>query len=676
MYNYHSIPICTTQISQIATVESVTMTSQPNYFYSRSAEPLDLFLSTMVESAPSRSYRSVYSRDFSTASSSAATPQPLLPKNEFRFPANAPMWTRSRNSTRFSLKSPRKQTALAVCLLTALAPAIFGFTHTRIRDKGDDHTLKAPDKPLLVSLPGYGTFSGVQVVQSAEAKTPFAEPVDAWLGVEYSTQPVNKTRFAYPDWPKKFDGTRDASKYGKTCIQASGFDPNLQAEACLSFNLYRPNGVSSEKKLPVYVFFHGGSFVIGSSRSFDGATFVSKSKEPLIVVTMQYRLGVLGNLPSKLFEDEGLLNLGLRDQRMLLEFVQKYVTYFGGDPDRVTLGGNSAGGHSVGIQVFHNYGNDTGKKLFSQATLSSGAPTARSFPPAQYPLYERYYREFMNMIGCSTSTNNSKTLGCIEAAPISTIAQASGKIFVDSNANITWAWQPVSNGPFLEKLGSVSGEDGTFFKIPTLLSSVTDEGSIFVPQNISTNRQFIDFMSNLQPGLTKSDLAELETLYPDPSNGTGPYANSSISTQYSRIVAAYGDYAYICPVQETAYRLAKASAPVYKARFNTPSNPPTYQGVSHGSDVSYFNGLTNVPYPEIRDIYSSYYASFIVSGDPNKYKSEQAPTWEKYLDVGGGELRVGNAERGGVGMEEEKAGIRMVQCKYWRDEARMLRMYK
>ncbi|KAF1961881.1 alpha/beta-hydrolase [Byssothecium circinans] len=609
----------------------------------------------------------------SSVSSLAGSPQPLLPTHEFPFPETKTTRTWLRHHGRTFLKRYWRRCVLCFILATAFVLMIYGFMNT---SEKWDPTLRIPDEPLLVSLPGYGTFRGVQVVKSMKARTAFEEPVDAWLSVEYSTQPVNQTRFAPPDWPKKFDGIKDAIKYGKSCIQNWGFDQHEHAEECLIFNLYRKNGVPPETKLPVFLFLHGGSFVGGNGRSFDGAAFVAKSKEPLIVVTAQYRLGALGSLPSQLFEEEGLLNLGLRDQRMFLEFMQKYIAYFGGDKDRITLGGQSAGGHSIGLHLFHNYGKDEGNKLFNQAILASGAPTARSFPPATYPLYKRYYEQFMGMIGCSPSLSNSEALACIKQTPLRTIQQASGKIYTDSQYNITWPWQPVSGGPLLEKLGSISGENGTFFKLPTLLSSTTDEGKLFTPKNLTTNEHFLNWMSNLQPSLTKADLADLETLYPDPSNGTGPYANSPVSVQYDRVSAAYGDYSYICAVQETAYRLAKANVTVYKARFNTPNNAPASRGVPHASDAPYFNGLTTVQYPDIADLYSSYYASFVVSGNPNKFKNAKAPDWEKYTHVGRNEIRVGNQERGGVGMEEEKAGIRMEQCKWWRDEARMLRLNK
>lgn len=601
---------------------------------------------------------------------STSSDAPLLPTDE---PGMKHIPYRRRT---FWIRNRRR--ILAGTILLGALVLLGGYLTPR-KSKGDP-TLLPPNEPLVVNLPGYGSFQGTKVVKNRK-NIPFHEPINAWLGIEYSTQPVGTSRFGAPGWPKQFNGTRDAKQYGKACMQNWGWNPQHHSEACLTFNAFRPHGVPLDKKLPVFVFFHGGSFVVGDGKSLDGATFVSKSKEPLMVVTAQYRLGALGSFPSKLFQEEGLLNLGLRDQRQLLEFLQRYLTNFGGDSSRVTIGGQSAGAHAVGLHLFHDYGDTKGKKLFSQAIIASGAPTARSFPGPSFALNERHYNEFMATVQCPTKTNrtNAETLECLRKVPIRKFRQASSKVYTASNYNITWPWQPSHPGPLLEKAGSQSGIDGTFFKIPLLISSVTDEGKMFAPKDLQSNTQFLDFMANLLPGLTKSDLAELDALYPDPSNGQGPYADHVgrfVSTQFERISAAYGDYSYICPVQETAHRLAVSGAPVYKARFNTPNGAAPHMGVPHASDHGYFNGHVNTQFPEIAEIYHSYYASFVVSGDPNTYKSVKAPRWDRYWHEGSAQLAVGNAERGGIVVEEERKGIRMKECKWWRDEARMKRLNK
>ncbi|KAF1829190.1 para-nitrobenzyl esterase [Decorospora gaudefroyi] len=529
-----------------------------------------------------------------------------------------------------------------------------------------------PDAVLVVNLPGYGSFQGTQVLTNLKKTKTFSRPVDAWLNVEYSTQPVGQARFKPVTWPEPFDGTKDATANGPVCFQ-NMYGSLGQSEACLTINVYRPSGISMDQKLPSLIFLHGGSFVMGSHRSFDGALFVEKSTEPLMVVTVQYRLGALGSLPSKFMQEHGLLNLGIRDQRMALDFLQKYIGNFGGDEDKITLGGQSAGGHSVGIHLFHNYGEDAGKSLFSKAIMSSGSPTARAFPGVGYPLYERHVEDFMDYLNCPSSPS-SAALQCLRAAEAHDIQFISSSLYNAHNYNITWPWQPVSPGPLLEKRGSTSGEDGTFFKVPLLISSTTDEGKAFAPQDLRTNDEFLSFWETLVPGLTANDLSDLQTLYPNAEAEVGSL--NYVSDQFERVAAAYGDYSYICPVQDTASRLASAGAAVYKARFNTPNWAPSYMGVPHGSDAAYFNGQSGTQFPGIAEKYNAYWASFVVSGDPNTYRLGSSTVWDKYEGTGGRELVVNPPTKGGAAMEEEKNGVRMEQCSWWRDEERADRVNK
>ncbi|KAJ4363394.1 hypothetical protein N0V83_009687 [Neocucurbitaria cava] len=538
-----------------------------------------------------------------------------------------------------------------------------------------------PNGSLVIDLPKYGSFRGTQVISNLRKTKKFSSPVDAWMGIEYSTQPADKERFKAVTWPEPFTGTRNATSNGPACFQ-NMYGSLGQSEACLTVSIFRPSGIPMDQKLPVLAYLHGGSFVVGSHRSFDGAMFVQKSAQPLMVVTAQYRLGALGSLPGDFMEREGLLNLGIRDQKMMLRFLQRYIENFGGDPQKITLGGQSAGGHSVGIHLFHDYGNDKGKPLFHQAILASGSPTARAFPGVDYALYKKQVDHFMDYVNCPT-TPASQALECLRSAEADDIQFISSSLYNANNHNITWPWQPVSPGPLFQKRGSTSGEDGTFFKIPMLISSTTNEGKAFVPHDIDTNNDFLGFWKTLVPGLTPQDLTDLDEMYPDPDTvEDSPYkteVGTFISAQYERISAAYGDYSYICPVQDTASRLSSADAPVYKARWNTPNHAPTYMGVPHASDASYFNGQVGTQYPEIADLYSAYWASFVVSGDPNTHAQEGAVTWEKY-DVkdgkSGRELVVSPPTKGGAQMEDEDKGIRMDQCEWWRDEDRAKRLNK
>lgn len=286
----------------------------------------------------------------------------------------------------------------------------------------------------------------------------------------------------------------------------------------------------------------------------------------------------------------------------------------------------------------------------------------------------------MGHIQCPTA-HNAAALKCLRSVEASAIQFISAAMYTASEHNITWPWQPVSPGPLLEKHGSTSGEDGSFFAIPVLISSVTDEGSRFAPQDLQTNHDFVAFWRNLAPDLTDADIDELQSLYPDPIThaDASPYVSRKtrfISPQFQRISAAYGDYAYVCPVQDTALRLANAGAPVYKARFNSANGSPAYLGVPHASDEQYFIGSATAQYSEITDLYSGYFASFVVSGDPNVYAISAAPRWDTYNASTKMQLAVSPTHSGGPRMENGSENRRLQQCAWWREKSRVKKLHK
>ncbi|KAI8649320.1 hypothetical protein LRP88_11502 [Fusarium phalaenopsidis] len=525
-----------------------------------------------------------------------------------------------------------------------------------------------------VKLDGYGTFSGT-VINSTYSKQNLPAPVDAWLGINYASPPIGNKRFSPVDAPAKFRGVKTADTYGKACIQdASSRTPlETQDEDCLSFNVYRTKGVPLSKKLPVLVWIHGGSFCVGSWASFDAAAFVASSKEPIVVVNFHYRLNSLGFLPSELFEDEGLLNLGIRDQNYFLQFVQKHIGSFGGDRKSVTIGGRSAGGHSVGIHYFHNYGKDS-KPLFARAIHQSGSVTSRAFPNASYPLYKRQYAEYLSFLGCDKAKTNKATLRCLRKADINDIRNISTKIYNEYDPVLTWPFQPVHGGPLFEKPGSQSGYDGTFFHVPTISSTTTDEGKFYTPGNLETNQEFLDYLHNISPALTEEDLADIASLYPDPAtDSTSPFANSPNSTQYNRISAAWSDYAYICPGQETTYRTSTAGVATWKVRFNTRNKVPDWQGIPHTSDTAYTWNEPTTEFPEISHIYHAYLASFVASGDPNRHRYPGSPKWPSYH---GGDESPQQLVVQPQNTKAEEDSIRKEACLFWRDPERAPRLNK
>ncbi|CAN7999494.1 unnamed protein product, partial [Ixodes hexagonus] len=206
------------------------------------------------------------------------------------------------------------------------------------------------------------------------------KPVDAYLGVPYAEPPVGDLRFKRPVPISPWNGTYNATSKPKPCWQLDlRFVANATmsysnaSEDCLYVNVWKPAdscslGSSCAKKYPVVIFIHGGAFQWGDSSLFlyDPANFVALSD--VVFVTFNYRLSILGFLSLETAELPG--NMGLWDQNLVLKWVRKNIASFGGDPNEVTLSGQSAGGVSAGLHAIspHSQG------LFKRVVMESGTP--------------------------------------------------------------------------------------------------------------------------------------------------------------------------------------------------------------------------------------------------------------------------------------------------------------
>ena len=186
----------------------------------------------------------------------------------------------------------------------------------------------------------------------------FAVPraVEAWRGIPFAQTTGGQNRFR-PPVPLHLSASSattpfDASTFGPVCPGTASRIPGmLDGEDCLNLNVYRP-AASYEpggRKMPVVIYVHGGAFNGGLGTERDMSSFVGWSRTPIVGVNFNYRVGALGFPSSSVAEREGALNLGLRDQRLLFEWVRQNIGQFGGDESRVTLMGMSAGAHSVSL---------------------------------------------------------------------------------------------------------------------------------------------------------------------------------------------------------------------------------------------------------------------------------------------------------------------------------------
>lgn len=183
----------------------------------------------------------------------------------------------------------------------------------------------------------------------------FPQPVECFLGFPYAQPPLGNLRFRPPVPLKPSTSTFDASRYGNAAPGRPLITPRIPltySEDCLTANVFRPPArVIENDLLPVMIYIHGGAFNRGNSAMQNTASLVAWSEQPFIAVSFNYRVGALGFLPSTKSAEEGILNLGFQDQRLLLQWVQDNIHAFGGDKNNVTLMGLSAGAISVSFTL-------------------------------------------------------------------------------------------------------------------------------------------------------------------------------------------------------------------------------------------------------------------------------------------------------------------------------------
>jgi carboxylesterase type B len=383
-----------------------------------------------------------------------------------------------------------------------------------------------------------------------------------------------------------------------------------------------------------------GGFYEGSSRDdrYNLSRIVQKSVEatkPMIAVSINYRLSAFGFLWGKEVEEaNGTANIGLRDQRLALHWIQENIAAFGGDPAKVTLWGESAGGIAIGRQLVAYGGRDDG--LFRAAIMESGGPLERW--PYAVSDAKAYTEELYNNLTISTGCNIATSpLECLRALP-----------FADLNAALnitdTWIagtglgpWISVIDGDFLQDFQSTLMDEGKFVQVPILYGTNTDEGTAIGPAGINTDEEFRAALA--AGGADNETITTIEYLYPNvPAIGVPlNYALTesdleTYGTQWKRIAAFFGDMVEHYPRRTTVQRFAAQNISAFSYRFNvlpyglSPAIGVTHfqeiawvfdntDGVGYGSDP--FNVTNFEAYEQVATLMTRMWASFVSDLDPN-----------------------------------------------------------
>ncbi|KAJ7218238.1 carotenoid ester lipase precursor [Mycena haematopus] len=461
-----------------------------------------------------------------------------------------------------------------------------------------------------------------------------------FYGIPYALPPVGPLRLRLPYPIPSYKKNFAATDYGPICLQmeqklvfladvpeivveeigGTGAPiPLPQSEDCLTVNVIAPAGATPHSKLPVLVWIYGGGFEIGYPSSTDGSTLVNQSialGSPVIYVSLNYRLNVMGFLASKEVKEAGLGNLGLHDQRQALRWVQRYITQFGGDPTKVTLWGESAGAISTASHLVTNGGNNEG--LFRAAIMDSGAPLWVGDITHGQPAYDF----IVEHTGCSRARD---TLNCLRYAPVDTLMRATNSTpNMFSYQSLAETFIPRVDGVFLKDNPQQLVKKGSVSKVPFINGVNDDEGTLFsfTALNLTTNDELVTYWQTYYfPHTPKAEIAKVFALYPsDPAAGS-PFNTSeqnALTPLFKRYAAIMGDLVFQGPhrffMQERS-DLQPTWSYLYKRGKATP-----YLGTFHSSELANAYGGGDLGERFIR---------FVATLNPNANNSTEL-AWPRY----------------------------------------------
>ncbi|KAL2837004.1 cholinesterase [Aspergillus pseudoustus] len=470
---------------------------------------------------------------------------------------------------------------------------------------------------------------------------------DFFLGIPYAQPPVGSLRFAAPQpLRESFDEPRTATEYGWMCIGYGSDTSNLGNpinEDCLTLNVVRPAGVKPGDDLPVGVWVHGGSYIMGGSRDprYNLSYVVEQSvaeDKPIVAVSINYRLSYWGFLFSQELEDAGAGNIAFRDQRLALQWIHDNIAAFGGDPDKLTIWGESAGARSLGMQLIAYDGQH--ENLFRSAILESGSPVAKFTNAAGW---QPYFDALVTKLGCQ---NAPSRLDCLREVPWQTLSD----IFNGTTPlNVTApALSAVLDGDFMTAHAPTLLKEGKFAKVALLAGNNADEGTAYAKQGISTDAQFEAWLAT--QGFTSEQIQSVLELYPnDPTLGIpatyiGIPPEIPYGLQFKRVAAFAGDYQQHAGRRLLVETYAEAGLDVYSYFWDVIVNglPAPIYAATHFQEVAFvFNNIEGVGYEanpfankprsyiKLADLMSKMWVRFMHDTDPNHVKQD-AIGWPKY----------------------------------------------
>merc|ERR1711881_501308 len=507
---------------------------------------------------------------------------------------------------------------------------------TEEEDIVSDNEVTEEEGDGLVSV---HTFLGV--AKGVKTETESGTPYFTFKGIPYAQPPVGSLRFQPPLPSSSWGETLVATEDGPACPHQHSFGEDIGSyrgeEDCLYLNIYTPTLTRSTNPFAlkaVMLWIHGGGFTTGSGSDYDPVYFMEKD---VVVVTINYRLGALGFLT--LGNDLASGNLGLRDQQLAIQWTRNYIQNFGGDPNKITIFGESAGGMSVHAQVLspHNQG------LLHGAISQSG--TMFSSPIDERP--EREAVKVAEMFNCSSNNLDEEMPDCLQEIPAQELIEGPALDPNDWLSGDPLVFAPVvdhfCSNPFMPIHPLEALKTGAYNKIPFMSGTTKEDGALFTMLFWDSLEPIEENWDAIGPGIlqtmkNRNDIDEESKMI---AQIMKKYYTGDDFTQENKdsLTAMFGDAAFLAGDQKTVSLMSEGSSPVFNylltykgansvASLFTESEEDF--GVVHGDDLQYlfkmppYNKDDGIESTEddkkMIDLMVTYWSNFAKYGNPTPFR--------------------------------------------------------
>jgi para-nitrobenzyl esterase len=442
----------------------------------------------------------------------------------------------------------------------------------------------------------------------------------AFTGIPFAAPPSGELRWKPPQpartWaPATLDATREsaACPFGGAGATARG------SEDCLTLNIWTPNP-SPAAPAPVIVWFHAGAFVAGSASmpASNGQRLAEQTGA--IVVAPNYRLGPFGFLAHRALTAENPAhpssgNYGLLDQRAALSWVRDHIAAFAGNPDSVTIAGQSAGAHSVSLHLI----SPEGSRTFHRAIMQSGFASTRWRTLAEA---EADGDAFAAAVGCGAGT-----LSCLRSKTRDQVLLAlpSGPQQFAETARMSWG--PVVDGVTIPDQPRRLYEKGAFLRVPIIVGTTRDEAWDYVDRSFPAGLSPAVYNATVEGEFGLDEAAAILRMYPD-----GDFASPK-----QALARLTSDVEAVCEARRVARLVERTGTPVYVYSFEREPATGSPGVVVHGRDTNFVfgNNFDRQPYVLnttdrlLSDAMSAFWTNFAAIGDPNGGRRTPI-AWSRY----------------------------------------------